>query len=62
MTRDGVRRLGSASAPWGTIKPLHPQEKDAYMKDENTIDKPAAGRTTQIAALVITGLLAFIWV
>ena len=33
------------------------------MKDEHTIDKPAqAGRATQIAAMAITGLLAFIWV
>ena len=32
------------------------------MKDEHTIDKPAAGRATQIAAMVITGLVAFIWV
>jgi len=32
------------------------------MKDENTIDKPVAGRATQIAAMVITGLLAVIWV
>ena len=31
------------------------------MKDEHTIDRPAAGRATQIAAMVITGLLAFIW-
>ncbi len=33
------------------------------MKAEHTIDKSArAGRATQIAALVITGLVAFIWV
>jgi hypothetical protein len=32
------------------------------MKDEHAIDKPAASRATQIAAMVITGLLAFIWV
>ena len=33
------------------------------MKTEYTIDKPAlAGRATQIAAMVITGLVAFIWV
>ena len=33
------------------------------MKAEHTIDKPArAGRATQIAAMVITGLVAFIWV
>jgi uncharacterized membrane protein len=33
------------------------------MKAENAIDKPArAGRATQIAAMVITGLVAFIWV
>jgi uncharacterized membrane protein YphA (DoxX/SURF4 family) len=32
------------------------------MKTEHTIDKPArAGRAVQIAAMVITGLLAFIW-
>ncbi len=33
------------------------------MKAEHTIDKPAqAGRATQIAATVITGLVAVIWV
>ena len=32
------------------------------MKDEYTRDKPAAGRATQIAAMLITALLAFIWV
>jgi hypothetical protein len=33
------------------------------MKAEYTIDKPArAGRPTQIAALAITGIVAFIWV
>ncbi len=33
------------------------------MKAEHTIDEPArAGRATQIAAMVITGLVAFIWV
>src|SRR5258708_716077 len=33
------------------------------MKAEHTIDKPArAGRATQIAAMVITGLVAFMWV
>ena len=33
------------------------------MKAEHTIDKPArAGRATQIAAMVITGLVALIWV
>ncbi|MEO6817557.1 MAG: DoxX family protein, partial [Edaphobacter sp.] len=32
------------------------------MKAEHTIDKPAqAGRATQIAAMIITGLVAFIW-
>lgn len=32
------------------------------MKAEDTIDKPTrAGRATQIAAMVITGLVAFIW-
>src|ERR1700674_3087146 len=35
----------------------------AIMKAEHTIDKPArAGRATQIAAMVITGLVAVIWV
>jgi hypothetical protein len=34
-----------------------------YMKAGHTIDKPArAGRATQIAAMVITGLVALIWV
>jgi len=33
-----------------------------YMKDKCIKDKPAAGRTTQIAAMAITSLLAFIWV
>jgi uncharacterized membrane protein YphA (DoxX/SURF4 family) len=33
------------------------------MKAEHTIDKPArAGRATQIVAMVITGLVALIWV
>ncbi|MGA8673448.1 MAG: DoxX family protein [Terracidiphilus sp.] len=33
------------------------------MKTEHTIDKPArTGRATQIAAMVITGLVAVIWV
>lgn len=33
------------------------------MKAEHAIDKPArAGLATQIAAMVITGLVAFIWV
>jgi hypothetical protein len=33
------------------------------MKAEHTIDNPRrAGRATQIAAMVITGLVAFIWV
>ena len=33
------------------------------MKIEHTIDKPArAGRAAQIAAMVITGLVAFVWV
>jgi len=33
------------------------------MKAEHTIHKPAwAGRATQMAALVITGLVAFVWV
>jgi uncharacterized membrane protein len=32
------------------------------MKDKHTIDKPAAGRAPQIAAMVITVFLAFVWV
>ncbi len=32
------------------------------MKDKHSIDKPAAGRATQIATIVITALLAFTWV
>jgi uncharacterized membrane protein len=32
------------------------------MKNEHTKDKLAAGRATQIGAMVITGLLTFIWV
>jgi uncharacterized membrane protein YphA (DoxX/SURF4 family) len=32
------------------------------MKNERKKDKPAAGRATQIAAMVVTGLLALIWV
>ena len=32
------------------------------MKDEHTIDKPTKGRATQIPAMAITGLLAFVWV
>src|SRR5215469_5977587 len=33
------------------------------MKTEHTIDKPArVGRATQIAAMAITGLVAFVWV
>jgi hypothetical protein len=33
------------------------------MKAEHIIDKPAqAGRATQIAAMLITGLVALIWV
>ena len=31
------------------------------MKNEHTIDRPAAGRATQIAAMLITGLVAFTW-
>ena len=49
-----------------TIQPFQPQESririDFSMKDEHAIDKPAAGRATQIAAMVITILLAVIWV
>ena len=46
------------------IKTVQRQEKNHfYMKAKHTIDKPArAGRATQIAAMVITGLVAFIWV
>ncbi len=32
------------------------------MKDKHRIDKPAAGRGTQIAAMAITALLALTWV
>jgi uncharacterized membrane protein len=32
-----------------------------FMKDEHTIDRPAAGRATQIAAMLTTGLVAFTW-
>jgi hypothetical protein len=33
------------------------------MKAKHTIDKPArVGRATQIAAMVVTALVAFIWV
>jgi hypothetical protein len=38
------------------------KKRSAYMKDENTMDKPATGRAIQIAAMVVTVLLAFIWV
>ena len=31
------------------------------MKDEHTIDRAAAGPATQIAAMAITGLVAFSW-
>ena len=31
------------------------------MKGEHMIDRPAAGRATQIAAMLITGLNAFTW-
>ena len=46
------------------FKPFNPQEEDRFaMKAEQTIDRPArAGRATQIAAMIITGLVAFIWV
>jgi uncharacterized membrane protein YphA (DoxX/SURF4 family) len=42
---------------------LNPKKRIAFdMKSEPTIDKPArAGRATQIAAMVITGLVAIIW-
>src|SRR5437763_1168803 len=47
-----------------TIQTIKPKEEDRFnMKNEHTMDKPArAGRATQIAAMVITGLVAFIWV
>ena len=46
------------------FRPFKPQEEDPFnMKAEHTIDKPArAGRATQMAAMVITGLVAVIWV
>jgi uncharacterized membrane protein YphA (DoxX/SURF4 family) len=46
------------------FKPLNRMERIAFnMKAEHTIDKPErAGRATQIAAMVMTGLVAFIWV
>jgi uncharacterized membrane protein len=31
------------------------------MKDEHTINKPAAGRATQLAAMAVTVLVAFTW-
>ncbi len=46
------------------FQPLKPQERRVAlnMNAEHTIDKPArAGRATQIAAMVITGLVAFVW-
>jgi uncharacterized membrane protein YphA (DoxX/SURF4 family) len=43
------------------IKPL--EENRLYMNAERKIDKPSpAGRVTQVAAMVITGLVAFVWV
>jgi uncharacterized membrane protein YphA (DoxX/SURF4 family) len=46
------------------FKPFKPQEEDRfYMNAERKIDKPArAGRVIQIAAMVTTGLVAFVWV
>ncbi len=46
------------------FKPFKPQQEDLFnMKSEHTIDKSArAGRATQIAAMVITCLVAVIWV
>jgi uncharacterized membrane protein YphA (DoxX/SURF4 family) len=43
---------------------LNRKERIAFnMKTEHTIDKPTrAGPTTQIAAMVLTGLVAVIWV
>jgi uncharacterized membrane protein YphA (DoxX/SURF4 family) len=37
-------------------------KKSLYMKNEHTEDIPTAGRATQISAIVITSLLALIWV
>ena len=46
------------------LDPLNRRKRIALnMKAEYTIDKPArAGRATQIAAMLITGLVALIWV
>ena len=46
------------------FKPSNRKRRTALsIKAEHTIDKPArAGRATEIAAMVITGLVAFIWV
>jgi uncharacterized membrane protein len=44
-------------------KPFESKEKEPfYMKDKHTINQPAAGRALQIAAMVITVLLALVWV
>jgi hypothetical protein len=45
-----------------TIIHFNRNKRIAYMRDENAMDKPAAGRAIQIAATVITGLLAVILV
>jgi uncharacterized membrane protein YphA (DoxX/SURF4 family) len=49
---------------WNDSDQLNRKERiDFNMKTEQTINKPArAGRATQIAAMVITGLVAVIWV
>jgi uncharacterized membrane protein YphA (DoxX/SURF4 family) len=45
------------------FKHLTGKKRINFMKAERTIDKPArAGRATQIAAMAITALVAFIWV
>jgi uncharacterized membrane protein len=61
---DAQRRAPSGlhQRPGERLNHFTRKKRVAYMKDENTIDRPAAGRATQIAAMVITGLLAFIWV
>jgi uncharacterized membrane protein YphA (DoxX/SURF4 family) len=41
---------------------LNKKKDHFYMKDKNTIDKPATGRAPQIATTVITVLLAITWV
>jgi uncharacterized membrane protein YphA (DoxX/SURF4 family) len=58
-----------AAEPWpallqNDLNHLNRKKRIAFnMKTEHTMDKPArAGRATQIVAIVITGLVAFIWV